>query len=146
VVGVVGLIVAIAAVWIAVYGIRDVRKLVRELVTMERNRAYTKIMHRLVWEFVDPTDKALSREIAQRMQEFTLLARAVDEKLTLDGAQELANHETLTYAQMLVEGGYGTWKADMDPKKASALLQKWQTEKNAMRVARMFGDKGPSLF
>jgi hypothetical protein len=39
VVGVIGLLVALGALLVAVYGIRDVRKLVRELLTMERNRA-----------------------------------------------------------------------------------------------------------
>jgi hypothetical protein len=38
-VGVIGLLVALGALLVAVYGIRDVRKLVRELLTMERNRA-----------------------------------------------------------------------------------------------------------
>jgi len=146
IVGVIGLLVGGAALWVAVHGIRDVRKLMRELVTIERNRAYTEILHRLVWEFVDPTDKALSKEIAQKMQEFTLLARAVDEDLTLDDAQELANKETLAYAQMLVDGGYGTWKADMDPERAQTLLQKWQADKNAVRVAKMFGKQRLSLF
>jgi chromosome condensin MukBEF complex kleisin-like MukF subunit len=145
IIGVAGLVVALIALWVAVYGIRDVRKLVRELVTMERNRAFTQILHLLVWEFVDQTDKALSAEIAQKMQEFTLLARAVDEDLTLAAAQEQANQEALTYAQMLVDNGYATWKTDMDPNRARALLEKWQADKNAVRVAKMLGKQKLSL-
>ncbi|MGB2676201.1 MAG: hypothetical protein WAN12_03865 [Candidatus Acidiferrum sp.] len=144
-IGIAGLVTALIALWMAVYGIRDVRKLVRGLVTMERNRAFTQILHLLVWEFVDRTDKALSAEIAQKMQEFTLLARAVDEDLTLEAAQEQANQETLTYAQMLVDNGYGTWKIDMDPARARALLERWQADKNAVRVAKMLGTQKLSL-
>ncbi len=147
IVGVVGLVVGIAALIVAIYGIRDVRDQVRMLVTIERNSAYTRILHRLVWEFVDPTEKALSRDIAQAMQEFTLLARAVNPKMTLNDAQAEANNETLTYAQMLVDGGYGTWKAEMDPGRAKAQLQKWQVDKNAVLMATIFGKRrGLSIF
>jgi chromosome condensin MukBEF complex kleisin-like MukF subunit len=146
IIGVTGLIVALIALWVALYGIRDVRKLVRELVTMERNRAFTQVLHRLVWQFVDPTDKALGAEIAQKMQEFTMLARAVDEDLTLDAAQEQANHEALTYAEMLVDVGYASWKTDMDPDRARELLEKWQANQNAARVAKMLGKQKLFLF
>jgi malate synthase len=141
VVGIIGLVVAIAALWVAAYGIRDVREQVHMLLTTERNRAYTKILHKLVWEFVDPTEKALSAEIAQMMQEFTLLARAVDPTMSLDDAQVQANNETITYAQMLVDGGYGTWKPDTDPDKVRSVLASYQAGKNEAIVAKMFGRK-----
>jgi hypothetical protein len=145
IIGVAGLAVALIALWVAVYGILDVRKLVRGLVTMERNRAHTQILHLLAWEFVDQTDKAISADIAQKMQEFALLAQAVDKDLTLDAAQELANQAALTYAQMLVDNGYGKWKTDMDPDRARALLEKWRADKNAVRVAKMLGKQKLSL-
>jgi hypothetical protein len=141
VVGIIGLIVAIAALLVAIYGIRDVREHVHMLLTMERNRAYTKILHKLVWEFVDPTDRALSAEIAQRMQEYTLLAQGVNPKMTLTDAQAEANNETITYAQMLVDSGFGTWKPDTDPARVRAVLDSYNADKNAAKVAKMFGGK-----
>jgi hypothetical protein len=145
IVGIIGLLVAIVALLVAIYGIRDVREQVHMLLTTERNRTYTKILHKLVWQFVDPTPLALSEEIAQRMQEFTILARAVNPKMTLDDAQKEVNNETLTYAKMLVDSKYGTWKKDMDPERAQAILEQWNADKNAARVAKMF-DKRLSIF
>jgi hypothetical protein len=145
-IGLSALVAGIAALVVAIYGVYDVRKHVKLLVTIDRNSAYTRILHRLVWEFVDPTDKALNREIAQAMQEFTLLARAVNPEMTLNDAQAEANHETLTYAQMLVDGGYGKWKTEMDPDRAKVQLHKWQADKNAVLLAKMFGKKRLSIF
>ena len=52
--GLTGLVVGIAALLVAIYGVRDVREQVRLLVTLERNRSYARILHSLVWRVVEP--------------------------------------------------------------------------------------------
>jgi hypothetical protein len=97
-VGLAGLVAALIALLVAVYGIRDVREQVKYLVTLERNRLFAKVIHTMVWRVVERIGDAERFQSSSDMHEFTMLARALDPKQTLDSAQNYANKETLTLA------------------------------------------------
>ena len=68
-----GLLLGLLALGVAVYGIWDVRRLVREQVALERNRLYSRLMDTLAWRFVDPTAE-VERSVALRdVHEFAFL-------------------------------------------------------------------------
>src|SRR5277367_654549 len=96
--GVSGLIVAVIALLVAVYGIRDVREQVRLLVGLQRNLVWAKLLHSAVWRFVDPTPAAAGYQTMQDMHQFTMLVRLLEPKETLDSVQSMANNEMLSLA------------------------------------------------
>jgi len=137
VVGLLGLAIAIGALLVAIFGIRDVREQVHKLLTMERNRTYTRLVHKMVeTEFVDLSSESLHTDLAQLKHEFSLLARSVDDRVTIESALHEANNEILSYARQLVDAGYAKWKLDMDEEKAKQVILNWNTER---LVGRMFG-------
>jgi len=144
--GLAGLIVGIAASIVAVYGIRDVRGQVKLLVEVQRNLTFTKVVHRMLWRLVDPTNKETQYEAMSDMQQFTMLARLADKKQTLDGAQGMATNEVLTLASELVALGMATWKPDIDEDAARTVVESWKNEKNSKLLKSMFGEKGGSIF
>jgi hypothetical protein len=146
----VGSIIGILGIFIttgiAVYAILDVRKQVKGLLVVERNLAYAKILNDMSWLFVDPTDKAHSVEIAKGLEEFCLLAEVITPKRALGVHKETVEREALSLAKDLVENGAATWKSDLDLEKVKEELHGWQTEKNAVRIHKIFGEKKSSLF
>src|SRR6266478_7437561 len=98
-IGLAGLIVGLAALGIAIYGIRDVRNQVRRLIELETDLAYSRVLYKMVWRFVDPTEETARSRPEHDMQEFTMLVRALDPTETLDSVQEFANNELLSLAQ-----------------------------------------------
>jgi hypothetical protein len=138
-VGLAGLVVGLAALLVAVYGIRDVRKQVKFLVTLERNRVFAKAIHTMVWRVVEPTSDAERFQSSSDMHEFTMLARALDPKQTLDSAQDYANKETLALAKDMVGHGLAKWRDDIDENSVIELLKEWQNDKNAAALKKIFG-------
>jgi hypothetical protein len=144
-IGVTGLIVAIIALLVAVYGIRDVRQHVRLLVELQRNLAYTKVLHTAVWRFIDPTKDAAGYQAMLDMHQFTMLVRMVEPKETLDSAQTFANNELLSLAEELVGGGIATWKPNMDTDVIRQMTKSWRDEKNSKVLKNMFGKRHESI-
>lgn len=131
---------------IAIYAILDVRKQVNGLLVVERNLAYAKILNDMSWLFVDPTDKAHSVEIAKGLEEFCLLAQVINPKRAIGVHKETVEREALSLAKDLVENGAANWKSDLDLEKVKEALHGWQTEKNAVRIHKIFGEKKSALF
>jgi hypothetical protein len=142
-IGILGILITTA---VAVYAILDVRKQVKGLLVVERNLAYAKILNDMSWLFVDPTERAHSAEIAKGLQEFCLLAQVITPKRAMAVHKETVEKEALSVAKDLVENGAARWKSDLDVEKVKEELYKWQTEKNDVRIHRIFGDKKSSLF
>jgi hypothetical protein len=144
-IGIAGLIVALIALLVAVYGIRDVREQVRLLVGLQRNLVWAKLLHTAVWRFVDPTADAPGYQTMQEMHQFTMLVRLLEPKETLDSAQTMAYNEMLSVAVDLVGNGIATWKPDMDENVIRQMAKDWQSEKNSKRVKSMLGKQHGSI-
>ncbi len=138
-VGLAGLVAGLVGLGVAVYGIRDVREQVKFLVTLERNRVFAKVIHSMVWRFVERVGDAERFQSSSDMQEFTMLARAVDPKQTLDSAQDYANKETLVLAKKMVSRGLAKWRDDVDENSVNEILKDWQNDKNAAALKKIFG-------
>jgi hypothetical protein len=144
-IGIAGLVAAVIALVVAVYGIRDVREHVRLLVGLERNLVWAKLLHTAVWRFVDPTPDAAGYKTMQDMHQFTMLVRRLEPKKTLDSVQALANNELLSLAVELVGHGIATWKPDMDEDVIRRMAKDWQKEKNSKLLESMFGERHGSI-
>jgi hypothetical protein len=144
-IGLAGLIVGLAALGIAIYGIRDVRDQVRLLVGLQRNLAFSTLLNKMVWRFVDPTKDTSEERTVAEMQQYTMLARVLEPKKTLDSVQEAASKDVLSLAEVLVSRGHATWKPDMDESKIREIVKSWQSEKNAEALKSMFGKKHRSI-
>ncbi len=144
-VGLAGLIVGLAALGIAIYGIRDVREQVRLLVGLQRNLAFSTLLNKMAWRFVDPTKDTSEERTVAEMQQYTMLARVLEPKKTLDSVQEAASKDVLWLAQELVSRGHATWKPDMDENKIREIVKSWQSEKNSEALQSMFGKRHRSI-
>jgi hypothetical protein len=138
-VGLAGLVVGLLALLVAIYGIRDVREQVNFLVTLERNRVFAKVIHTKVWDYVERVGDAELFQSSGDMHEFTMLARALDPKQTLNSAQEYANKDTLALAQDMVRHGLAKWRDEIDENKVIEILKEWQNDKNAAALKKIFG-------
>jgi hypothetical protein len=138
-VGLAGLIVGLVALFVALYGVRDVREQVKFLVTLERNSLYANVLHTMVWRWVKRTSDVERLLSPSDMHEFTMLVRALDPKQTLDSAQDYANKETLVLAQGMVDRGLAKWCDDIDENKVIEILKEWQNDKNVAALRKIFG-------
>ena len=136
-----GVVIATVALLVAIYGIRDVREQVRLLVEIERNREYSKLLHDMMWQFIDPTEKTVETAIAKRMHDYAILARALDPGKSLEALRQSAENEALQTAKDLVDQGSARWKEDVDEEKAVQMIADWRVRKNAARVNSMFDRK-----
>ena len=137
VIDVLAFLLGIAALVVAIVGIRDVREQVKMLITMERNRAFTKVERLFALQFVD-LNEGIELEVTQLKTEYYLLAHALDKNETVESTMHAVNSEILLYADMLVKEGHAKWKPEMDLESAEEVLRNWQTEK---MVGTMFGNK-----
>ncbi len=140
-VGLAGLVTGLAALIIAIFGIKDVRDQVRFLITLERNRVWSRILHSLVWRVVERTEDLERFQLPSEMHEFTMLVRALEPSQTMDSVQEYANNEVLAFSRELVSRGLATWRPDIDENNVEELLRGWQSEKNAAVLSGMFRDR-----
>lgn len=132
-VGVVGILAAAGFSW---WAINDARKQVREQTRIQRNLAWVKIQTDLMWLFINPTEKAHSKEIAKGLEEFALLSRALDPRKKPENLKAAAENEALETAEKLVRDGLATWKEDFDVEKVRQALHTWKAEKDAVRAAK----------
>ena len=144
-IGLAGLLAGVAALAVAIFGIRDVREQVRLLVTLERNRSYARLLHNMSLRFVNRREELESFSQSAEMHEFTMLVRFLDPTQTMDSAQHYATFEAMSLARDMVGHGLAKWKDDIDEESVKAELEKWQGEKNIAALRRMFGDGRPSL-
>lgn len=142
-IGLAGLVVALFAFVVAIYGIRDVREQVKLLVTLERNVMFARELHLKSLQLVDLLDDA-ARFQSGEMHGLSMLARAIDSNLTLEDVQEYTNMESLLLAQDLVHRSLAKWRGDIDDNRVSEVLRGWQNDKNAVTLKKIFGQ--PRLF
>lgn len=145
-VGLAGLIVGLAALGIAIYGIRDVREQVRLLIGLQRNLTFSELLNKMVWRFVDPTKDAAKQTTIAEMQQYTMLATLLEPNKSLNEVQDAASKDVLALAEALVSRGHATWKPDMDEHKIREILKSWQSEKNLEALKSMFGKRHGSIF
>lgn len=139
-IGLGGLVVALIALLVAVYGVRDVREQVRFLVTLERNSVYAKILHTRVWQYVERVGDAEHLQAASDMHDFTMLVRALDPKQTFESAQDYANKEILILARQMVSRGLAKWRDGIHENTVNEILRDWQNDKNAAALRKILGD------
>jgi post-segregation antitoxin (ccd killing protein) len=138
---VLGVLLGAAALIVAVVGVLDVREQVRHLVKLEMNRGYSRVIHKMIWEFVDPTESTPKREIAEALHDFVIVAQTLEPKKPADVLRITVENESLQRAQELVNNGTATWKTDMDVEMAKNMITTWLNEKNIARVNKMLGGK-----
>jgi len=133
---------------VSIYAICDVRKEIKKLIRLERNRVYASVLNDIAWVFLAPTERAQSKEISRSLEEFHLLAKALEPKTTPEIAIRFVNHEAVVRADKLVKGGYAIWSPGWDMEKVKAELHRWQTVKNEVALTSIFGKerKDKSLF
>lgn len=136
--GLAGLIVGLISLWVAIYGIRDVREQVKFLVTLERNLVFARELHTRSLQFVE-LDSAAERLQSGEMHGLSMLARAVDSKQTLESVQEYTNKESLMLAQDMVNRGLAKWRDHIDENRVREVLREWQKDKNAAVLRKIFG-------
>jgi CRISPR/Cas system-associated protein Cas10 (large subunit of type III CRISPR-Cas system) len=127
IIGIAGIVITTV---VAVYAIRDVRKQVRYLISVERQRLFARVRNDMVWLFVDPTELAHSVDIAKGLEEFNLITVAIDPKQTADITNNVVNNEALVYAEKLVKGGYATWKPGWNMEKVKQTVDEWKQPPN----------------
>ena len=140
---IIGLIIAILALAVSVVGIWDVRHKVRLLLSVERNRAYTKAVNEIVLTFVEPIDDPSLRWAS--VHEFSMLQNALDAKRTTESSQARVNNDALQIAAQLVDGDMATWKPGMNPEEAKKVIAEWQNARNTARLNNIFGRGQDSL-
>lgn len=128
-----GAVGVVATAGFSIWAINDARKQVRGSVRTQRNLAWIRVQNELVWLFVDPTDKTHSKEVATGLSEFALLARELNPDRKPKDLKEAADNEALQLAEQLVNGGYATWKPDLDLQKVQEKLNQWRAEKDNAR-------------
>jgi hypothetical protein len=144
-VGLAGLIVGLAALGIAIYGIRDVREQVRLLIGLQRNLAFSTLLNKMVWRFVEPTKDASQETTVAEMQQYTMLVGLLEPNKTLNSVQDAASKDVLSLAEVLVSRGHATWKPGMDENKIREIVKSWQNEKNSEALKSMFGKRHRSI-
>jgi hypothetical protein len=137
-VGLAGLIVGLIALFVAIYGIRDVREQVKFLVTLQRNLLFAKELQAKTLKLVELVGDARLFQ-SEEMHGLSMLARAVDSKQTLEGVQEYTNNESLVLAEDLVSRGLAKWCEHIDGDRVKELLREWQNDKNAGVLRKIFG-------
>lgn len=137
-IGLLGLVFGLAALLVAIYGIRDVREQVKYLVTLERNRLYARVIHKMSRRFLQPDEQNREAYLGE-MHEFTMLARALDSNQTVESTQEFASKESLASAEEMVRRGLGKWREDVDENRVNEVLKDWQNDKNAAVLRKIFG-------
>jgi hypothetical protein len=142
IIGIVGIVITTI---IAVYAIYDVRGRVRNLITLERKRVYTRIRNDMVWLYVDPTLRAHSVEIAKGLEEFAIVSAALNPEQTPDLTNHAMNNEVLLFAKKLVDEGYANWKQGWDMEKVKKAMHDWQTAINSERLTNILGQKPNTL-
>jgi len=137
-VGMAALIVGLIAIPLAIYGIRDVREQVKSLVMLERNLVFARELHMKALQLVE-LDNDAQRFRSGEMHGFSMLARAIDSKQTLESVQEYTNKESLLLAQDLVSRGLAKWRDDIDESRVREVLRERQNDKNAAVLRKIFG-------
>jgi hypothetical protein len=115
-----------------------VREQVKYLVTLERNRLYARVIHKMTRRFLQPDEQNREAYLSE-MHEFTMLARALDSSQTVESAQEFASKESLASAEEMVRRGLGKWREDVDENRVNEVLKDWQNDKNAAVLRKIFG-------
>jgi hypothetical protein len=141
IVGWVALLIAVIGVAVSLWAIWDVRKQVKELITLDRKLLYTRLRNDLVWQFVEPIQSVHPKEIAKGLEEFAVISQALNPAHTAEVTKHAVENETLVFAKKLVDSGYAQFKPEWDEKKIREMIRSWQNSINANRVAEILGEQ-----
>jgi hypothetical protein len=126
---------------VAIYAIRDTREQVREMIFLDRNRVYSKVRTDMMLLFVDPSDQSHTAEVVKGLEEFCLVARALEPQWTEADLKAAVENEALYSADVLVRSGHCTWKKGLLAEKVNQQLLQWQSDKNRERIKNLLGKK-----
>jgi hypothetical protein len=68
-----------------------------------------------------------------------MLANVLGSAKSAKSSKSIIEHEALATARELVASGCAKWKDDWDLEAVEKAVREWQNEKNAARVAKIFG-------
>jgi len=137
-----GVVLGGVAIWFTWYGIRDVRREVKRMLTIERDRIYVKLRSDIAWLFLEPTGERHKKQAADLNEEFILLARNLDPKVSAEAWMDFINNEALSHANNLVKNGYARYPAGWHPEAIKKSLKQWEQEKAVDRFAvGLLGEK-----
>lgn len=122
---------------VAIYAILDSRRLVKNNLQIQRNLAYRKLNNDLVWTVVEPVQDVYPSEIVKAFYDFDLLARELKPKWNPKPLKEAVENEALQSAHDMVQTGKFIWKKDVDVEEVKKMLDRWNADKNKVKVARL---------
>jgi len=142
-VGLAGVLVGFAAISISVYAILDVRKQVRNLLEIERERTAIGLMNDMAWAlYLDPVESTTyPPAVAKGMISFGLLAHALNPSHTPETLVSAMEKESLALADEIVQKGQASWKHDLSHDAIQRELDQWRADKNAIRIRNLLGNK-----
>ena len=123
----------LATAVVGVWAINDARKQVREQTTIQRNLAWARIINDLMWDFVDPTDRAHSKDVTKGLADFVLLSKALDPRKNPDVLKSAAEYEAVCMAEKAVADGSASWKPNLDVEGVQKALQERKAQKDVAR-------------
>ncbi len=123
----------LATAGFGVWAINDARKAVKEQTILQRNLSWVRIKTDLVWQLIEPTEKAYDKEIARGLEEFILISTALDPNKNPKALKGAAENEGVEMAEKLVSEGYATWKVGLDAERVRKTLQEWREQKDIAR-------------
>lgn len=141
----IAVVLGLAALIVAIFGVLDVRKQVRRLLELEFKRMFSKVVHEMIWEFVEPTPGTPPMHVARDFQDFSILAKVLKPEHAEADFQDGVAKTALEQAVELANSGSATFKAGIDIDVAKAMISQWRNDKNAATLDKMFG-KQTKLF
>jgi hypothetical protein len=126
---------------VALYAIRDTRQQVRDMKLLERNRVYSKVRTDIMWMYLNPTEQSHTAQIGQGIEEFCIMAQAVDPQYSPADLKAAIENEALCGAELLVKSGHGTWKPGANMAAINQKLLNWKTDRNKERIHNLLEKK-----
>src|SRR5271156_1609454 len=99
VVGLVGILLSLIAVVVSLYALLDARAQVLRLLNVELHRAYVRVLTDTAWLFLDPTEKAHTKDMAKGLEEFCTLAQELNPKRTPNVSKTTVEYSALELAK-----------------------------------------------
>lgn len=129
----------VLTVGIAIYAILDVRNEARKMLTLGRDLAYLSVKHDMLWEFIEPTERANPPALAKSLETFAFLAKKVNPQWTDENIKSAVQNEALEFAEELVSRGSARWKSGFDPARVRKVIAEWQVDKTSERAKKILG-------
>jgi len=139
-----GLIIGVIALALTLYGIWDVRRQVREMLTLQGNLLCADLIYEVTNDFIVPTKIDLR---ASPMQKYLMVQRALFPKeYKEDEARAAVRRQGLWLANELCKKGMAEWKPTINHARVQAEIVDAEADTKAGRLRSLFGDKMEGLF